>query len=153
MQLYRARSSAYGAPLIAALRCRAHEHAEPTLQARQRTEGRSGTEFGATLQAIRRLTPLGSEKAKKSNTERVLHKSLLREFKREVKRLPPRTLANSLYVVAELHIADKVLMSKAVQGVSRWCATARERALSCFARQSCMCSTVCLVFQRNTKAS
>jgi hypothetical protein len=95
---------------------------DAVVQNQQRTVGRSSTELGATLQAIRRLTPPGAEKKPREHAEKQLLTELLRELKREVKKMPPRSLANCLFTITRLRAADKTLMSKAVQAVSGWCA-------------------------------
>jgi hypothetical protein len=85
--------------------------------------GESHTELGATLQAVRRLTPPGTERKRRGSNEQALLKELQYELKREMKRLAPRTLANSVFNITVLRAADKATYSKAVLAIARLCAS------------------------------
>jgi hypothetical protein len=56
-----------------------------------------------------------------------LFKDLRKEMKRTVRKMPNRTVANSLFAITHLKEADKAMMSKAVSTISGRCVCA-----SCF---------------------
>jgi hypothetical protein len=98
----------------------ATRHVVLQVQARQRQTNRSSTELGATLQAVRRLTPPGTERARRSADEQTLLISLRTEMKNSVQRMPERSIANAMYNITALRAADKILMMRALQAIESW---------------------------------
>lgn len=89
----------------------------PAVQNRDRVTDRSSIELGATLQAIHRLSPHVSKKDRVPTLVKQLRKDLVREMKRTVKKMPARTIANCIFNMASLKLADKALMSKTVDAI------------------------------------
>ena len=91
------------------------------MQARQRVEGRSTNEVGATLQAVRRLMPKGTEKQPVPNDVKMLLFSLKDDLKRMLPEASERSISNSLFTLTSLRFADKQLMMAAVNELEARC--------------------------------
>lgn len=88
-----------------------------------RTPGRSHVELGATLAAVRRLTPMQNmpNPSERPMAEQVLLEELRDEVKSVVADLSPRSLASALFNLATLRAADKRLFKTAVDVIDTMC--------------------------------
>ena len=124
-------------------------------QNRDRVADRSSIELGATLQAIHRLSPHVSKKERVPALVKQLRKDLVREMKRTVKKMPARTIANCIFNMASLKLADKALMAKTVDAVGSKCVAARllTPSASCVRRGPVLChsATLAVGMQDGTK--
>jgi hypothetical protein len=91
------------------------------LQDTEREYDRSGIELGATLKALLDVMSKEELRGEKPKPVRRLFKDLRKEIKRTIRKMPNRTLANSLFAITSLKEADKAMMSKGVQSISGRC--------------------------------
>lgn len=91
------------------------------MQDTEREYDRSGIELGATLKALLDVMSKAELRGEKPKPVRRLFKDLRKEIKRTIRKMPNRTLANSLFAITSLKEADKAMMSKGVQSISGRC--------------------------------